>query len=154
MLWRKLTAFFENSIHIVFFIIALISSFFTVIHFPQYDLHFQHSIPETILSAFIAALIFFLWDRLLKNKTKKATAVIYLITCGLLLSLQIFLFLKVATPIGWDVMEVLNSAEFGMYNGDYFAKYPNNLTLRLFLSLYLKATSFLPFLSYSHETAV
>lgn len=147
MYLTKFKSLIEKSIHTVFLFVALACAFFTLIHFPQYNLHFNHSIIKTLLFAGISTIIFKSWEFLLKNKNSKTTLTIYLITCIILLPIQILLFLKIASPIGWDVFEVVNSAEFGIYNGEYFVKYPNNLTLQTLLSVYLKATSFITFLS-------
>lgn len=147
MYLTKIKNLLKKSIHIVFLFVALTCTFFTLIHFPQYNLHFNHSIVKTLLFASISTVIFKSWELLLKNKTPKTTLTIYLITCTILLPIQILLFLKIASPIGWDVLEVVNSAEFGIYNGDYFVKHPNNLALQILLSVYLKATSFISFLA-------
>lgn len=138
---------FEKMISILFLIVFLVCSFFSLFHFEKYSLLFQHSILKTVLFASIAAGILIAWDHLLKGKNDKKSNVIRIVTAFILILIQVYLFLKVMTPIGWDVLEVVNSAEYGMYNGDYFAKYPNNLFTQLFLSIYLKAVGFIPYLS-------
>lgn len=143
----KTSQFLEKILHIIFLIVFLVCAFFSLFHFPQYSLLFQHSTIKTLFFACIAAFILFGWEFILKGQTSKATNIIRLSTCIILLLAQVYLFLKVITPVGWDVLEILNSAEYGMYNGDYFAKYPNNLFLQLFLTFYLKITNFIPFLS-------
>ena len=65
----------------------------------------------------------------------------------ILMVIQAGLFLKILTPIGWDVFEVTNSAECGMYNGYYFARYTNNLFMQIMLSGWLKFLQPVTFLS-------
>lgn len=143
----NLKHFLENSIHVIYLLVFCICAFFTLFHFKKYPLGFPHSTPKTILFACLAALILFLWEYLLKGKNNKFCNIVRACTTITLVLLQIFLFLKTITPIGWDVLEVVNAAEFGLYNGDYFVKHPNNLFLEIFLSKVLHLTSFITFLS-------
>lgn len=137
----------QKVISIIFFIVFLICTFFSLFHFEKYSLLFQHSIIRTLLFTSIAVGILIAWEHLLKGKNDKRSNSIRVLTAFILIPAQVYLFLKVMTPIGWDVQEVVNSAEYGMYNGDYFAKYPNNLFLHLLLSTYLKIVNFVPYLS-------
>lgn len=144
---RFCAAILNKMIHTAFLIIFSICAFFTLFHFERYSLLFQHSISKTFLFCVTAAFIFMLWGYTLSGKNIQVCNRIRITTIFILLTVQVLLFLKIITPIGWDVMEVVNSAEFGMYNGDYFVKYPNNLFLHLLLSFYLKMTGFIPYLS-------
>lgn len=144
---KNISGYLEKIVHIVFFAVFFVCAFFSLFHFSQYPLLFQHSIVKTILFAGIAVLIAAAWEYIFKGKTTPGWNKIRIIIFGILVLVQVFLFLKVMTPIGWDVLEVVNSAEYGLYNGDYFAKYPNNLFLQILLSGYLRITGFIPYLS-------
>lgn len=143
----RASAILDKVIHAIFLIVFCICAFFTLFHFERYSLLFQHSIAKTFLFCVIATFIFLFLGYILSGKNIQVCCRIRVTVIFILLTAQVFLFLKIMTPIGWDVMEVVNSAEFGMYNGDYFVKYPNNLFLHLLLSFYLKMTRFIPYLS-------
>lgn len=143
----SISKYLEKTIHIIFCIVFFICAFFSLFHFPQYSLLFRHSAVKTILFAVLATLIMMIWEYIFKGKTDPKWNRIRILIFAILVSVQVFIFLKTITPIGWDVLEVVNSAEYGMYNGDYFAKHTNNLFMQIFLSAYLKLTSFIPNLS-------
>lgn len=131
----------EKLIYIVFAAVFGVCAFCTLVHFPKYYLLFQHSTVKTVLFCIAAAVVILIWENILQGRVEKKYNLIRFLTALILLFVQVFLFLKIMSPIGWDVLEVVNSAEFGMYNGDYFVKHSNNLFLQILLSAYLKITA-------------
>lgn len=136
----------EKLVHIVFSLIFVILAFFTLFHFEKYTLKFEHSILKTIVFAVCA---FFIVEGYVTGleKSRNKENLVRIIFAVVLCIVQLLFFLKVMTPIGWDVMEVVNSAEFGMYNGDYFTRLPQNLLLHLLLRSWWQLFDFIPSMS-------
>lgn len=143
----KIKKTLEKSIAIVFSMIFAVCSFFTLFHFEKYPLGFSHSTVKTLVSALISTGLFIGYVNLFNGRNTKKTNIARIFIAILLLILQVLLFLKVLTPIGWDAFEITNSAEYGMYNGDYFVRHTNNLFMQILLSDYLKIMKLLPLLS-------
>ena len=137
----------KKAIDIVFALLFAICSFFTLFHFKKYPLGFEHSIWKTLLFALVAAVLSVLYVRFLNRLAKGRANIVRLFFALFLLAIQVFLFLKVLTPIGWDAFELTNSAECGMYNEVYFIRCPNNLFLQRLLSGWLKLWEGIGFLS-------
>lgn len=136
----------EQAVHILFSIIFFICTFFTLFHFEKYPLGFQHSTVKTLIFAGAAMLLVKGYCVCIEKSGNKGNLVRILV--ALILGIvQILLFLKIMTPIGWDVVEVVNSAEHGIYNGYYFARLPQNLLLHLILRGWLKIFDFISFLT-------
>lgn len=136
----------EKIIHFVFCLLFLVLAFFTLFHVDKYTLKFEHSFLKTLIFMGCAFLIVEGYVFCVEKSKNKANMV-RSIFAGILCIIQFLFFLKVITPIGWDVMEVVNSAEFGMYNGYYFARLPQNLLLHMILRSWWQLFDFIPFMS-------
>lgn len=143
----KLKMGLEKFIAILFSTVFGICSFFTLFHFKMYPLGFEHSSIKTFLSAIIAFILQTGYERLFNGNTSKKANIIRMAIAFILMVAQAGLFLKILTPIGWDAFEITNSAEYGMYNGYYFARHTNNLFLQIMLSGWLKFLQPITFLS-------
>lgn len=143
----KIRRTLEKSIAVIFSIVFAVCSFFTLFHFEKYPLGFHHSTLKTLIFALVCAGILIGYVKLFDGRNTKRVNIARLSIAFLLIILQVLLFLKVMTPIGWDAFEITNSAEYGMYNGDYFIRHTNNLFMQILLSDYLKIMKFLPILS-------
>lgn len=137
----------EWSIAIAFSLVFAICSFFTLFHFEKYPLGFAHSTLKTLASAAIAAVLLTGYVKILNGSITPKANMVRGLFAVVLISVQVLLFLKILTPIGWDALEVNNSAEYGLYNGDYFVRYPNNLFMQMMLSGWLKLLKGIGFLS-------
>lgn len=143
----KIKTSLERWIAIVFALVLAVCSFFTLFHFEIYPLGFKHSTAKTILFSITAFLLLASYERFLNGRTSKKSNLIRVTIALSLAAIQILLFLKVLTPVGWDAFEITNSAECGMYNGDYFVRHTNNLFMQLMLSGWLKILKPIGFLS-------
>lgn len=137
----------ENSISIVFSFIFLICGFFTLFHFEKYPLGFNHSTAKTTLFASISYALSIGYEKIFRGSTSKKAIVGRIIIAFLLFVVQVLLFIKVLTPIGWDAFEITNSAECGLYNGDYFVRHTNNLFMQIMLSDWLRVLKPIGFIS-------
>lgn len=143
----KIRSFLEKSISVFYAAVFAVCSFFTLFHFERYPLGFAHSTVKTGVFALLCGGLTAGYAKLLGGRTSRRSNMVRFAVALILTAAQFLLFLKILTPIGWDAMEVTNSAEFGMYNGEYFARHTNNLFMQLMLSGWLKALKFIPFLS-------
>lgn len=143
----KIKRTLEKSVAILFSIVFAICSFFTLFHFEKYPLGFNHSTIKTIFFALLAVGIMVGYEKLFNGSTSKKACTLRAAIAVILLMIQVLLFLKILTPIGWDALEITNSAEYGMYNGDYFVRHTNNLFMQIFLADYLNVLKFISFLS-------
>lgn len=137
----------EKSISIFFSLTFLICGFFTLFHFEKYPLGFNHNTIKTIIFASISFALSLGYEKIFNGSTSKKAIASRTAIAFLLLVVQILLFLKILTPIGWDAFEITNSAEYGMYNGDYFVRHTNNLFMQIILSDWLKVFKSVDFIS-------
>lgn len=144
MNFKKLS---EQSIRLFYSIVFFICSFFILFHFEKYPLGFNHSIIKVLLFAIISAFTVFSYEKVFHGNTSVKANIIRGAIAFILIIIQVLLFLKILSPVGWDAFEVNNSAIYGLYNGDYFARYPNNLFMQILLSNWLKLLSFTEFIS-------
>ena len=144
MNFKKLS---EQSIRLFYSIVFFICSFFILFHFEKYPLGFNHSIIKVLLFAIISAFTVFSYEKVFHGNTSVKANIIRGSIAFILIIIQVLLFLKILSPVGWDAFEVNNSAIYGLYNGDYFARYPNNIFMQILLSIWLKLLSFTEFIS-------
>ncbi len=143
----KIRSFLEKSISVFYAAVFAVCSFFTLFHFERYPLGFAHSTVKTGVFALLCGGLTAGYAKLLGGRTSRRSNMVRFAVALILAAVQFLLFLKILTPIGWDALEVNNSAEFGMYNEEYFVRYPNNLFMQMMLSGWLKVLKFIPFLS-------
>lgn len=143
----KLRKKLEKCIAILFSIVFAICSFFTLFHFEIYPLGFKHSTVKTIVFCIIAFLLIKGYEYLFNGKISPKSNTIRIAFALILAAIQVLLFLKVLTPVGWDALEITNAAEYGMYNEYYFVRHTNNLFMQILLSGWLKILKPFSFLS-------
>ena len=143
----KIRRILEKSIAVLFSIVFAVCSFFTLFHFEKYPLGFNHSTIKVIVFALITAGIIIGYEKLFNGSNSKKANITRVVIAIILLMIQVLLFLKVLTPIGWDALEITNSVEYGMYNGDYFVRHTNNLFMQILLSDYINLLKPIHFLS-------
>lgn len=137
----------EKWIAVLFTLVFVLCSFFTLFHFEMYPLGFDHSTPKTILFSIIAFFLLLSYEHFFSGKFSPRSNMIRIGIALILATIQVLLFLKILTPIGWDAFEITNSAEYGMYNEDYFVRHTNNLFMQIMLSGWLKILKPFGFLS-------
>ena len=143
----KLKKGLEKCITVVFAAVFAICSFFTLFHFDIYPLGFRHSTIKTIVFCTIAFLLLAGYERLFNGSSSRKSNIIRIAIAFILAAIQVLLFLKILTPVGWDAFEVTNSAECGMYNEYYFVRHTNNIFMQILLSGWLKLLKPISFLS-------
>lgn len=100
-----------------------------------------------MIFASIAFILAFGYEKIFQGNTSKRAVAGRITIAFILFVIQILLFLKILTPIGWDAFEITNSAQCGLYNGDYFVRHTNNLFMQIMLSDWLKVFRPIGFLS-------
>lgn len=144
---EKLLQYISKSIEYIFLVIFIVLSFFSLFHFERYPLGFQHSIFKTVVFCLVTMAILWggtwIYEKIPFNMRKW----IGLGLVGILIIIQFAYFLKTLSEIGWDAQELNNAAIYGMYNGYYFARYPNQLLPFFLLRGWLYTVKWVPFLS-------
>lgn len=151
---EKLLQYISKFIDYLFLIIFVILSFFTLFHFERYPLGFQHSVFKTVVFCLLTMAILWggtwIYEKIPFNMRKW----IGLGLVGILIIIQFAYFLKTLTEIGWDAQELNNAAIYGMYNGDYYVRCPNQLFPFLLLRGWFVLVKWVPVLSFLRKLEI
>ena len=83
---KNISGYLEKIVHIVFSAVFSVCAFFSLFHFSQYPLLFQHNIIKIILFAGIAVLIAAAWEYIFKGKTTPEWNKIRIFSTGIFIS--------------------------------------------------------------------